>query len=125
MKKHIREIRVFDIIRYFVLPNFYITFVWLSYYFLNKFSFLPFKTQYCLPLFILLTIHFVKMIVIGAVLMYKAFAPLETRRKCRFKPTCSTYMIMALKKYGLFVGLTKGILRILRCRPPYEGEDYP
>ena len=125
MKKHIREIKVFDIVRYFILPNFYIAATWVFYFLLNKYPILPFNTLYVLPLFILITIHFVKMILIGAVLMYKAFAPLETRRKCRFKPTCSTYMIMSLKKYGLFVGLTKGILRILRCRPPYEGEDYP
>lgn len=125
MRKQIREIRVWDIIRYFFLPQLYIIISWIAYALLNKYQPLPFKTIFTLPIFILLTVHFVKMILIGAILLYKAYAPLEVRGKCRFKPTCSTYMIMALKKYGLFIGLTKGIIRILHCRPPYEGIDYP
>ena len=36
---------------------------------------------------------------------------------CRFEPSCSRYMIGALRKYGLFRGLLKGIGRILRCHP--------
>ena len=62
---------------------------------------------------------------IGCVLMYKAFAPMKTRERCRYEPTCSTYMIMAIEKYGLFRGAAKGIRRITRCRPPYGGVDYP
>ena len=36
---------------------------------------------------------------------------------CRFTPTCSEYMIEALKKYGTIKGLHLGIKRILRCHP--------
>lgn len=36
---------------------------------------------------------------------------------CRYQPTCSEYMIEALKKYGIFYGLYLGIRRILRCHP--------
>lgn len=36
---------------------------------------------------------------------------------CRFQPTCSEYMIEALKKHGIFKGLYLGIRRILRCHP--------
>ncbi len=36
---------------------------------------------------------------------------------CRFSPSCSEYMKLTLKKYGFFIGLTKGIARILRCNP--------
>lgn len=125
MKKQIREIRVWDIIRYFSLPKLYMLFIWIAYALLIKHQPFPFNALYTLPVFILLTVHFFKMILIGAILLYKAFAPLEIRGKCRFKPTCSTYMIMALKKYGFFIGLIKGIIRILHCKPPYEGVDYP
>ena len=59
------------------------------------------------------------------VLAYKAFAPLSLRSRCRFTPTCSTYMIMAINKYGLFIGVGKGIGRVLRCKPPNGGVDYP
>lgn len=66
-----------------------------------------------------------KRMVIGAVLAYKAFAPMSVRKECRFTPSCSSYMIMAINKYGLFVGVYKGIRRIIRCRPPNGGVDYP
>lgn len=36
---------------------------------------------------------------------------------CRYTPTCSVYMIEAIKKRGPFVGLYLGIKRILRCNP--------
>lgn len=42
---------------------------------------------------------------------------------CRFMPTCSTYMVEALKTYGLFRGLYLGIKRIGRCHP-FGGSGY-
>jgi putative membrane protein insertion efficiency factor len=36
---------------------------------------------------------------------------------CRFQPSCSRYMVEALRKYGLFRGLYKGGRRLLRCHP--------
>ncbi|HTG66185.1 MAG TPA: membrane protein insertion efficiency factor YidD [Flavobacterium sp.] len=36
---------------------------------------------------------------------------------CRFTPTCSAYMIEALKTHGLFYGGYLGIKRILSCHP--------
>ena len=35
----------------------------------------------------------------------------------RFEPTCSNYMITAIKKKGLLKGIYMGILRILKCNP--------
>ena len=40
---------------------------------------------------------------------------------CRFTPTCSTYFIQAVEKYGVFKGSYLGIKRILRCHPWSEG----
>ena len=37
--------------------------------------------------------------------------------RCRFHPSCSHYMIEALRRKGLFAGLAKGIWRLLRCHP--------
>jgi len=37
--------------------------------------------------------------------------------RCRFYPTCSEYMIMAIQQEGSRVGLTMGCKRLLRCRP--------
>ena len=36
---------------------------------------------------------------------------------CRYTPTCSVYMIEALKKRGPIVGLYLGIKRIISCNP--------
>jgi putative membrane protein insertion efficiency factor len=36
---------------------------------------------------------------------------------CRFYPSCSNYLVAALRKYGLIRGLAKGIWRVLRCHP--------
>lgn len=47
------------------------------------------------------------------------------RGACLFTPTCSEYMIISLNKYGALKGLLMGLSRIIRCRPPNGGEDYP
>jgi len=36
---------------------------------------------------------------------------------CRFSPTCSEYMIQALRVHGLFKGTWLGVRRIGRCHP--------
>lgn len=49
---------------------------------------------------------------------------------CRFSPTCSEYMIQALRIHGLFKGVWLGVRRIGRCHPfnpggydPVPGRD--
>jgi len=37
--------------------------------------------------------------------------------RCRFQPTCSEYLILAIRKYGLVSGMIRGIWRICRCHP--------
>ncbi|MBP8249737.1 MAG: membrane protein insertion efficiency factor YidD [Chitinophagales bacterium] len=36
---------------------------------------------------------------------------------CRYKPTCSHYMVAAIQKHGPIKGLWLGIKRISRCHP--------
>lgn len=40
---------------------------------------------------------------------------------CRYYPTCSTYFIQAVEKYGAIKGSFIGMKRILRCHPFHEG----
>lgn len=40
---------------------------------------------------------------------------------CKFRPTCSEYVYLAIDKYGVLLGLYKGIKRILRCHPFSKG----
>ena len=74
---------------------------------------------------ILAILIFLKNIIIFFVKVYQRFAPISLRNRCRYEPSCSQYMIIALKKYGLFKGLFKGLRRIFYCKPPYGGFDEP
>ena len=40
---------------------------------------------------------------------------------CKYYPTCSEYMRIAIEKYGVFHGGCLGIKRILRCNPFSKG----
>ncbi|MBP6873054.1 MAG: membrane protein insertion efficiency factor YidD [Clostridia bacterium] len=40
---------------------------------------------------------------------------------CKYRPSCSEYMIEALQRYGVLRGLPRGIWRILRCNPFSKG----
>ena len=40
---------------------------------------------------------------------------------CRFYPSCSEYAVQALRAYGLWRGLLKGLWRVLRCQPLSRG----
>ena len=63
-----------------------------------------------------------KRIVIALVRGYQIIlSPLLPPNTCRFTPTCSTYMIDAVSKYGVVRGVWKGIGRILRCHPFHPG----
>jgi putative membrane protein insertion efficiency factor len=56
---------------------------------------------------------------------YQKVAPYSLRACCRYEPSCSEFMIMAVQKYGFVSGVWKGIARIFRCRQPYGGVNYP
>lgn len=46
----------------------------------------------------------------------KAISPL-TPPSCRYRPTCSQYMLEAVQRFGSFKGFLMGLARILRCHP--------
>lgn len=70
-------------------------------------------------------IAFGKKAAIWLVHFYQNKASNKTRLKCVFEPSCSEYMILSIKKYGLIIGVFKGIKRLFRCHPPNGGKDYP
>ena len=45
------------------------------------------------------------------------------QKKCRYEPTCSSYMIEALQVHGIFKGGLMGTKRILSCHP-WGGKGY-
>ena len=64
--------------------------------------------------------------IIKAVLLYQRYASYSVRERCTMIPSCSEYMILAVKKYGAVKGLFKGIGRLRRCGKACEHiEDWP
>jgi putative membrane protein insertion efficiency factor len=56
-------------------------------------------------------------LLIGMIRVYQwTLSPL-LGNACRFEPSCSRYMVEALRKYGLFRGLVRGLRRLSRCHP--------
>lgn len=68
---------------------------------------------------------FGKHILIALIKTYQALAPASLRERCRYEPSCSTYMIMAIEKYGFWRGTRKGLKRWKSCKPPNGGIDMP
>lgn len=63
----------------------------------------------------------VKKILIVMILFYqKVISPIKPG-KCRFYPTCSSYTLQAIEKYGALKGLYLGIKRISKCHPFHPG----
>ena len=71
-----------------------------------------------------LMIHRVR-ITVFFVRIYQRYAPVEMRLACRYVPSCSEYMILSVEKYGFCRGVWKGLRRIIRCKSPNGGIDYP
>ncbi len=53
--------------------------------------------------------------------LYKKFISPMFAPSCRFYPTCSTYAVQSLTKYGVIKGGAKAVWRILRCNPFNKG----
>ena len=64
-------------------------------------------------------------LLLGAINVYQENAPKRIRMSCRFEPSCSNYMKLAVVKYGAIHGVTVGMNRLLRCKVPNGGIDYP
>ena len=66
-----------------------------------------------------------RMLAIGLIKVYQLLISPMLPKTCRFYPTCSTYIILAIKEWGLIRGLILGIKRICRCTPRGKcGEDF-
>jgi uncharacterized protein len=54
---------------------------------------------------------------IGLVMLYRYTLSAVMGRQCRHLPSCSEYMIEALRTHGSWAGGWMGFARICRCRP--------
>ena len=52
---------------------------------------------------------------------YKLFVSPLLPSACRYYPTCSEYMMDAIRKHGALRGVWMGVKRLSRCHPFHEG----
>ena len=58
-----------------------------------------------------------KYIVLGLIKFYRKFISTLFPTKCKYYPTCSTYALEAVRRYGAARGTALAVWRILRCNP--------
>jgi putative membrane protein insertion efficiency factor len=63
----------------------------------------------------------IKNLILKTIKFYQKFISPNLGQNCRFYPSCSQFTFLAIKKYGLFWGILKGIKRILKCYPWNKG----
>lgn len=56
-------------------------------------------------------------LIVWAVRFYQVSLGLILGGHCRFQPSCSEYMIGAVRKHGAILGAARGCWRICRCHP--------
>lgn len=66
-----------------------------------------------------------KLLCMALIYFYKYCISPWLPKVCGFYPTCSTYMLLAIKEWGVIKGVWLGIKRISKCRPHGQsGEDF-
>jgi len=59
----------------------------------------------------------IRLLLYGLIYLYKLLISPLFPSSCKFKPSCSTYMLEAIKEWGIIKGIYLGTKRILRCNP--------
>jgi hypothetical protein len=62
-----------------------------------------------------------QIIVIAALKGYKLLLSPLLPSACRYRPTCSEYMLDAVEQYGVLRGVWLGLKRLGRCHPFHQG----
>ena len=65
-----------------------------------------------------------KKLFLSLITFYQRHISPNTPKVCRFVPTCSTYAMEAIQKYGALRGSWLAVKRLLRCNPFYKGDFY-
>jgi putative membrane protein insertion efficiency factor len=60
-------------------------------------------------------------LVCGVIQLYQLVISPVLPPSCRFYPSCSTYAIQAITRYGMWRGLGLAGWRLLRCHPFHPG----
>ena len=86
----------------------------------------PQRTSKPLPVLSRLASRGLTGVIVGGVGVYRVTLRPWLGGSCRFYPTCSQYMLLAVRKHGPLRGGWMGLRRIGRCNPwGGSGVDYP
>ena len=58
-----------------------------------------------------------KFIIIALIRFYKKFISPLSPPRCKYYPTCSSYALTAVQRFGAIRGSALAVWRILRCNP--------
>jgi hypothetical protein len=59
--------------------------------------------------------------ILSLLCLYKRWISPLLPSACRFHPTCSEYMMEAVRRYGALRGVWMGVKRLARCHPFHPG----
>lgn len=59
----------------------------------------------------------IRAVLIFLVRIYQACISPLTGPRCRFHPTCSSYAIQAIERFGAFKGSWMALKRLIKCQP--------
>ena len=62
-----------------------------------------------------------KIVCYGLIYFYKFLISPFLPNTCIYYPTCSTYMLQAIREFGVIKGIYLGVKRIFRCTPKHTG----
>ena len=66
-----------------------------------------------------------KLLALLLIYLYKILISPLIPKSCKFTPSCSTYGIIAIKRFGVFEGIFLAFKRLIKCRPGTKGgKDY-
>jgi len=64
---------------------------------------------------------FVVSVLLLCILFYKKIVSPHFMPVCRFYPSCSTYALLSVRKYGAIKGCFLATKRLLKCHPLHKG----
>jgi uncharacterized protein len=59
--------------------------------------------------------------VVGAIRIYQKLVSPNLGANCRYQPTCSSYAVEAITRFGVWRGSWMGVRRLARCHPLKPG----